>query len=224
MGWFEELSKPAQKAYIEAHPRSKYAKMKPGPSRNNAGSTKAAMAKDSIQAAMAPFRKKQPTASMLYHSTAMIKQYTGVVAKILAKLTSLKSPSAILKAKIKLKETKEELKKHKNIVGNITGKTKASTVTTKLKAHDKKVATDKNKVIAKTPSAKVKPKTGAGQHIAMTTAIAKKRAALREAVAGSSAAKRLTAQLTVLLSEQKAFKAKIKASLAKRKAVVAAKK
>lgn len=231
--WFANLSKKAQAEYIKAHPNSKYAK--------GAKAAKAPAAKPtSVAARVADTAKK-------YTNTA-----NALIKKAKEKMEAAKTPATKAKWKAevaRLAVIKKDLKtlgaKGKGIsvtlkggtIESVSGLGRKTSTTRKLqtkaankqspavkaKAHEAKRVADKNKVVAKTPSAKTAsmPKT-------MAKVIDQRKARIKSGA--TSLLKSATASLAeakIKVKEAKTIKAKetaqrrvdsIKAKIAKLKA------
>ena len=131
--WFSKLSKKAQSEYIKAHPNSKYAK---------AGKAKSA------EATAKPLAWKKLYAAVAVGAPKQTKDQWKTNLK---KLETLLGKATLASDK---KAIKSAIVRVTAMVSAKKAKAAPASSAAKVKAHDVKRATDKNKVIAKTPSAK----------------------------------------------------------------------
>lgn len=179
--WFSNLSKKAQAEYLKAHPNSKYGKAK----------APAVKARGTITAAnIAKIKDKKPNpagAMMVKLADIELKHFRQ---KDPVKKAALKTQMVALKAKIK-----KVLAESKTV----------SKVAAKGAAHEVKRAADKNKVVAKTPSAKVKAKDNLAK-LMETLKLAKARLAKQRRE--NKVSRSLPTQVLQLEAKVKAAKAK----------------
>ena len=185
--WFSNLSKKAQAEYLKAHPNSKYGKAK----------APAVKARGTITAAnIAKIKDKKPNpagAMMVKLADIELKHFRQ---KDPVKKAALKTQMVALKAKIK-----KVLAESKTV----------SKVAAKGTAHEVKRAADKNKVVAKTPSARKPVKK---VMVSLTDFLANKRKAVDSKVKyARTQIEKLEAQIakgTLTAVQKSAIRTKIK--------------
>lgn len=209
--WFNNLSKKAQAEYLKAHPNSKYGK-----------GVGAITDKHNVREQV---RADARLASYGKVSDAeLAKRRAEIKRKAEARIVSIKQSidrytNIVDKSRLKLKSENDPIKKRKlkEYISDVIAKraeskkrlSKAEPAVSKLKAHDKKVAADKNKVIAKTPSAKTKAKDN----------LAKLMETLKRAKARLAKQRRELKVSRSLPTQVLQLEAKVKAAKAKSKSV-----
>lgn len=233
--WFASLSKKAQKEYLAKHPNSKYGKKAPAKTSKPVAAIRQGVTHSMQASAHKRLEKtfKEAQTNLAREKRDLAKAKTPkTIAAAKARIRTL--TSVVKHGKAAIAESKKKLDKLAKTKGSnsaskvttmaMNGKAKKTVSAKAVKtAHDKKRATDKNKVIAKTPSSKTAsmPKT-------MAKAIAQRKARIKSGA--TSLLKSATASLAearIKVKEAKTAKAKetaqkrvdsIKAKIAKLKA------
>jgi len=151
--WFNSLTKKAQKEYIAKHPNSKYAKgakgKAPNPNTDAARIATRANQYSSIASKLIKSAKEKIEAAK---TPATKAKWKAEVARLSAIKKDLKEIGAKGKG-ISVKMKAGTIESVSTLGGSKPSTTRKLSIAAKTKAHDKKRIADKNKVVAKTPSA-----------------------------------------------------------------------
>lgn len=173
--WFAGLSKKAQKEYLAKHPNSKYGKKAPAKTSKPVAAIRQGVTHSMQASAHKRLEKtfKEAQTNLAREKRDLAKAKTPkTIAAAKARIRTL--TSVVKHGKAAIAESKKKLDKLAKTKGSnsaskvttmaMNGKAKKTVSAKAVKtAHDKKRATDKNKVVAKTPSAKKTPKTPNGK-------------------------------------------------------------
>ena len=164
--WFASLSKKAQKEYLAKHPNSKYGKKAPAKTSKPVAAIRQGVTHSMQASAHKRLEKtfKEAQTNLAREKRDLAKAKTPkTIAAAKARIRTL--TSVVKHGKAAIAESKKKLDKLAKTKGSnsaskvttmaMNGKAKKTVSAKAVKtAHDKKRTADKNKVVAKTPSAK----------------------------------------------------------------------